>query len=1019
MELRDFVKRRGVDILALQETKLSKNRHVSIPGYDILRLDRSNKGGGLAFFLRKDLLVADTSSSVRALLPRHQLTTTEIQSCKITTRAGELNLINVYIPPASSCPAGFLPTLAPLASVPNVILMGDFNAHHGMWSRGTPDVRGDHLVNELETLYVLNDDDVPTRSMVHGSQCPASPDITFCSNNIALDLSWDVVADLSSDHDPIMISVLTAESPPTSSRSYANYKKADWPLFTAKLEAALSDFDVENFSHVNKAEECFRRALIGASRDSIPRGSVKSFNPNFSPEIKGLIAQRNALKAGRPLTLDAIAAIRNCTLKLQDIIRDRQAANWKQFLDKLDPRTQSCKFWRAIRNIHKSFNPPETSLPEITFRNGKVPTRAEQASRLVHHYATISHVPANMEDRRTRREIKRIVIDPDCPPPFSDEGVQQVISSLKNTGAVGPDGISNFQLKHMGKNAINALTQIFNFIWTRGGIPAIWKRSHIIPILKKGKPASLPSSYRPISLLCNSSKVLERLVLPRILPFMKPSPSQHGFRAGHSTTTHLTTLVNSITSGFNERKPPSRTVMVALDISKAFDSVPRFPLISMILKTSMHQNDKRYLSDFLSDRFGSVVLENTNSSFRLFKDGVPQGAVLSPSLFNFYVSDPPNPPPGVDPLTYADDFIASSKHSSIPAATAALQIYINDLAMWLEHKRLNLSAPKSSVTLFSPDPHEYNEHPSLMIDKKPLPLQQFPKVLGVTLDPQMSMRWHCREIMAQVSGKTNALRAVASIHHGIQKEDLAILYRQYLRPHVGYASPAWLPLASDTGISGIQRVQNTCLRLVTGCTRMTSVADLHRESKVLPIKDHLFMVGAQSFASSLHSGHTLNFLHLIPPPPRRMKTSTVDFFGRILPPYDPDHDPALPALKANIHTSVAGDYILSLGPAKLLGIIPPEIDALELGLSRDSRVHLARLRSGYHPSLRSFKSRLYPSTSSKCPYCPNEDQNVEHIFLYCQTFAPQRAFHAISSLSNLWTSPLASIAYFRAVEGLL
>ncbi len=168
--------------------------------------------------------------------------------------------------------------------------------------------------------------------------------------------------------------------------------------------------------------------------------------------------------------------------------------------------------------------------------------------------------------------------------------------------AAGPDLISNIHLKHLGPIALNALTDLFKHSWTYDKIPQVWKKAIIIPILKPGKPPNMPASYRPISLLCTASKIMERLILQNISPFVPLSPSQHGFRPLHSTTTHLSTLTQLILDGFNQRQPPLRTVLAAIDIHKAFDTVPRHILTDKILQTDMHTNDKKWLTNFISGR---------------------------------------------------------------------------------------------------------------------------------------------------------------------------------------------------------------------------------------------------------------------------------------------------------------------------------------------------------------------------------------------------------------------------------
>jgi len=161
------------------------------------------------------------------------------------------------------------------------------------------------------------------------------------------------------------------------------------------------------------------------------------------------------------------------------------------------------------------------------------------------------------------------------------------IELTKPTSCTGPDGISYRNLKHLGAVAIGALTDIFNYSIVHNTIPNIWNIDKIITILKPNKSPTEPASYRPISLLCNPLKIPERLVLTNITPHIPLSPTQHGFRAHHSTTTLLTTLTPHIHEGLNTPKPAHRTLLAKIDISKAFNTVPRTLLTQKINNTNI------------------------------------------------------------------------------------------------------------------------------------------------------------------------------------------------------------------------------------------------------------------------------------------------------------------------------------------------------------------------------------------------------------------------------------------------
>ena len=113
---------------------------------------------------------------------------------------------------------------------------------------------------------------------------------------------------------------------------------------------------------------------------------------------------------------------------------------------------------------------------------------------------------------------------------FTKDLVMKAIKSCRNRKAFGPDKLSIFHLKHLGPRAIDYIKTLFNLSATICRIPAIRKSSLIISIPKPGKDTSQGTSYRPISLICPTAKVLESLFLPTIYKYIIPAQDQHGFR---------------------------------------------------------------------------------------------------------------------------------------------------------------------------------------------------------------------------------------------------------------------------------------------------------------------------------------------------------------------------------------------------------------------------------------------------------------------------------------------------------
>ena len=102
--------------------------------------------------------------------------------------------------------------------------------------------------------------------------------------------------------------------------------------------------------------------------------------------------------------------------------------------------------------------------------------------------------------------------------PFSEEVYRRGIATLKNNKAAGIDDVLVEQLKNIGPKTNKWLLAMLNNCSPQNNIPTIWRKSKIIAILKPGKDSATPNNYRPISLLCHTYKLYERLILNRIAP---------------------------------------------------------------------------------------------------------------------------------------------------------------------------------------------------------------------------------------------------------------------------------------------------------------------------------------------------------------------------------------------------------------------------------------------------------------------------------------------------------------------
>ena len=227
-------------------------------------------------------------------------------------------------------------------------------------------------------------------------------------------------------------------------------------------------------------------------------------------------------------------------------------------------------------------------------------------------------------------------------------------------------------------------------------IPHTWKLANIVPIRKPNKDTDKGTSYRPISLLSVITKTLEKSLLPYITA---NTPMQHGYKTQHSTVTALHTLNNTVAKGFNQIAPPPRTITVALDMSKAFDTINIHTLIRKLLQTNIPGTIIRFIANYIKGHKAYTIYINHTYRQRQFKTGVQQGGVLSPTLFNIYTSDLPPPSAPVQYMAYTDDITITQ--ARMQPRNTYNHTYIKFLS-GQNKTNLILNPDKTTCTLFAP-----------------------------------------------------------------------------------------------------------------------------------------------------------------------------------------------------------------------------------------------------------------------------------------------------------------------------
>lgn len=220
--------------------------------------------------------------------------------------------------------------------------------------------------------------------------------------------------------------------------------------------------------------------------------------------------------------------------------------------------------------------------------------------------------------------------------------VQEIIMHLKLKKAAGLDKSTNRLIKSLPPIAIALLTRLFHGCFAISYFRRVWKLAKIIAIPKSGEDSQFPVNNRPISLLSNTGKVFEMLILNHLEAHVSEEnliiKQQSGFREGYSTVQQILRITEKAAINFNLHRS---TGLVLLDLEKAFDAVWHDGAIHKMMANSHPPMIVKIVKSFLSSRKAFVDVQGHASEIFDVPDGVPQGSLLSPHLFNLIINDIP------------------------------------------------------------------------------------------------------------------------------------------------------------------------------------------------------------------------------------------------------------------------------------------------------------------------------------------------------------------------------------------
>lgn len=585
--------------------------------------------------------------------------------------------------------------------------------------------------------------------------------------------------------------------------------------------------------------------ITKAMANSIPKKQPYEFRYFYSHEIHLLTKERNHSR--NMFIHSGDSDFRKEMNNFNRLIKEATARlNQKSFNEKigaLETKDRSLYQFAKYLKTNKTITPPlvKNNL-ELAYTNQE---KADALATAFLRCHLTSHNLISIHETAVNKSLKKVT---ESTPPasslvrISKAEVVKVIKYLKTRKAPGLDKIPNLIIKALPSRMITLLTSIFNDCLRLSYFPSHWKIAKIIAIPKAGKDNSIPTNFRPISLLSNVGKIFEKLLLDRLQDFEFDNkiiaPHQFGFRNAHSTIHQVIRITEKISKNFNLRRS---TGMVLLDIEKAFDSVWHNALVHKLLTLKFPLYLVKLVLSYLTDRKALVDVMGSPSAFFKIPAGVPQGSLLAPLLFNLFINDIVTPR-DCELAIYADDtaLTCESKWKNVRKIKATLENALAEVTKFFLSWKIKINSSKTEFIMFSKSTVMLRKLQSNQPVVENQELCWLPSVtyLGTSLDSKLTFRQHIELAISKAKKAMATLFCLLKRNSALDTDAKLLMYTAYIRPILTYAGIIFHNCAK-THFQKLQILQNKCLRMALNAHYYTKVSTLHEQTKVPTIMDFI------------------------------------------------------------------------------------------------------------------------------------------------------------------------------------
>lgn len=800
-------------VIALTETWLDERRGTDfvMDGYQLYHSNRTNTiGGGAALFIHSNLSAKCVECMTLTVDDLFECITVEIN----TEKKKNTMITCVYRTPNANIDT-FNAHLENILSHPNeektFILCGDLNIDLLSEPRNT--LTSDFLeILHGRGLYSL----ITKPSRITTTSATLIDHIFI--NNIENTVNSGLLLNDISDHLPVFC-VYDGQS---------NNRQKEIPYIHVRnrSEQAINTFREELMEHgwqevytgdTNTAYEAFLKVYISKYDKHCPRMLCKqknnySKNPWISRGLQNACKKKNNLYRDFIKTRSKEAEIRYKVYKnkLTTIMRQAKKDYYCVLLEKNKKDIKGT--WNTLKKVMGNQS-GTTILPShfINEDNVRLDNMKEAVNEFNSFFVNVGPKLAKSIENHNdgsgapggSRVLQSMYLGD-----VGENDIFRTVKDLKNKTSTDNDGIDMWIIKKTIDCIIKPLCYIFNLSFQAGSFPDGMKVAKITPFYKDGDKHKF-TNYRPVSLLSQFSKILEKIFLQKLDTFIEKhgllNDCQYGFRAGRSTASAVMNIVEDIASAIDHKL---YTVGVFIDLKKAFDTIDHTILLSKLRTYGIRGIALDWLSSYLENRQQYVEYSNITSECLRIQCGIPQGSVLGPKLFILFLNDICDISNIFKFVLFADDTNFYSSGDNLNNLLMSMEQEMVKLKKWFDINKLSLNLKKTKFMIFS----KRKKPENIVLSMAGTNIERVAEIrfLGVILDEDLEWKSHVAHVRKKIS---KGIFILNRVKWTLDKRAMRTLYCALILPYLNYCVEVW-GNAYRTTTNSVYLLQKRAIRVI-------------------------------------------------------------------------------------------------------------------------------------------------------------------------------------------------------------